>query len=154
MFIFILENLPLVGTYGPLLYSPSSINTLGDVRTSASCLLAKVLSSIFFRLLLVSSMANLKFMFACLFLVVLIFFQEIQSTEGRQLNSGMKKGSSELKTHVKITKFAEHNANESLPTKPPTQVVAKSQPPPSGHVEAFRPTSPGHSPGIGHFLQN
>ena len=97
-------------------------------------------------------MANLKFKIACFFLVVLIFSQEIQSIEGRQLDLGMKRGSSELETHVKImgketTKFAEHNANKSLPPTPPTQA-------PSFHMQDFRPTTPGHSPGVGHSLQN
>ncbi|KAL6339234.1 hypothetical protein AAG906_024385 [Vitis piasezkii] len=104
-------------------------------------------------------MANFKFIIACLFLAVLIFSQEIQSTEGRQLNLGMNKGSPELQTHVKImgketTKVVEHHANKSLPAAPTTQVVAGSQPPPSGLVEDFRPTTPGHSPGVGHSLQD
>lgn len=105
-------------------------------------------------------MANFKFIFSCSFLVVLVFFQEIQSMEGRLLNFGMKKGSLELETPIIImgreaAEFDEHIANESLPTSPPhAQVVARSQPPPSGHVETFRPTSPGHSPGIGHSLEN
>ncbi|XP_043717579.1 precursor of CEP5-like [Telopea speciosissima] len=29
-----------------------------------------------------------------------------------------------------------------------------SPPPPPGHTEGFRPTAPGHSPGIGHSVQN
>ena len=81
-------------------------------------------------------MAGVKFIFAYLFLAVLIFSQEIQSIEGRQLNSGMKKGSLKLETHGKIlTKCDEHNENEYQPAIPPTPAVAKSQPPPSGRVE-------------------
>ena len=102
-------------------------------------------------------MANFMFIIASFFLVVLIISQEIQSTEGRQLKLGMKKGSPELETHIKImgketTKIAGHNISTPLPAAPTTQVVVESQTPPSRQVEAFRPTSPGHSPGVGHSL--
>lgn len=97
-------------------------------------------------------MANLKFAFACFFVLVLIFCQGTQSTEGRKLIAGMKKGYLELKTHVKLM---EKETTKSLPTTSPSdQIAANSQPPASDHAEAFRPTSPGHSPGIGHSLQN
>ena len=104
-------------------------------------------------------MANPKFIIACFFLIMLIFCQEIQSSEGRPF-LGMKREFSELETdYVKIigketTKSGEHNANKSLPTAPPTPAVAESQTSPSGHVHDFRPTTPGHSPGVGHSLQN
>ena len=98
-------------------------------------------------------MANLKFIIACLFLAVLTVSQEIQSTEGRQLKLGMKKGSLELETHVKIV--VKHDDKKSLPAAPTTQEVAESQPPPLGRGEEdFRPTTPGHSPGVGHSVQN
>lgn len=38
------------------------------------------------------------------------------------------------------------------PPPPPPTAVATSQPPPPGHADDFRPTAPGHSPGIGHSL--
>lgn len=37
---------------------------------------------------------------------------------------------------------------------PPSQAVGKTQPPPPDHVVDFRPTTPGHSPGVGHSIQN
>ena len=91
-------------------------------------------------------MANFKFMISSLFLVLLVISHEIQYSEGRQLKLGMKKGSPELETddHIKIM------GKETI-----TRVMVESQPPPSRQVEAFRPTAPGHSPGVGHsFLQN
>lgn len=38
------------------------------------------------------------------------------------------------------------------PPPPPPTAVATSQPPPAGHADDFRPTAPGHSPGIGHSV--
>lgn len=100
-------------------------------------------------------MANLvKFIIASLFLaVLLIFSQEIQSTEGRQLNLGMKKASLELETHVKI--IIKHHAKKSLPAAPTTQAAAVAESQPRDRLETdFRPTTPGHSPGVGHSVQD
>ncbi|KAH7520154.1 hypothetical protein FEM48_Zijuj08G0114300 [Ziziphus jujuba var. spinosa] len=42
------------------------------------------------------------------------------------------------------------------PTVPPSVVIGSSQapPPPAHGVSDFRPTTPGHSPGAGHSIQN
>ncbi|XAR57811.1 hypothetical protein NMG60_11026080 [Bertholletia excelsa] len=41
-----------------------------------------------------------------------------------------------------------------LPTASSPSVDESTQPSPPGHIDSFRPTTPGRSPGIGHFLQN
>lgn len=83
-------------------------------------------------------------MIASFFLLVLVISQDIQSTEGRQLKLGMKKGSPELETdHTKI-----------MGKETTARVMVESQAPPSRQVEAFRPTAPGHSPGVGHSLHS
>ncbi|KFK32740.1 hypothetical protein AALP_AA6G282700 [Arabis alpina] len=37
---------------------------------------------------------------------------------------------------------------------PPSPLAESLQPPPSHGVDTFRPTAPGHSPGIGHSVHN
>lgn len=59
----------------------------------------------------------------------------------------------------KRDKTAYANEGVQLPTAPliPLNevVVVESPPPPTtGNVNDFRPTTPGHSPGVGHSLQN
>ena len=52
------------------------------------------------------------------------------------------------------------NAIPTAPPPPPSDqqaVIGASQPPPppAGHdINNFRPTVPGHSPGVGHSIQN
>ncbi|KAK9284660.1 hypothetical protein L1049_023836 [Liquidambar formosana] len=117
-------------------------------------------------------MAQIKLIFACVFL--LIFSQEIQPIEGRHLKLGKKNELPKLlQTHskflVKETNIAEDisklnddstnktvHANEPPPPTAPGQVVDESTPPPplGRGVDDFRPTAPGHSPGVGHSLEN
>lgn len=72
----------------------------------------------------------------------------------------MKKGSPEPETHIETmgqepVNISEPNTSKTLPAAPATQEVVESQPLASGQVEAFRPTTPGHSPGVGHsFIQD
>ncbi|KAG8384398.1 hypothetical protein BUALT_Bualt04G0113900 [Buddleja alternifolia] len=88
--------------------------------------------------------------------------EKIQSTEGRNLKF---KNKNEPQTHTKISiKFSGHSktlpkdcsnmtacGNEAAIMPPPSSAGNESQPPPpSGHADDFRPTTPGHSPGIGH----
>lgn len=40
------------------------------------------------------------------------------------------------------------------PPTAPSDGVGESMPPPPKHADDFRPTAPGHSPGVGHSLQN
>lgn len=89
---------------------------------------------------------------------MLILCQEIQFSEGRASNLGMKRGFSELsmgKETIKLAHERNIDANKSLPTTvPSTQAVAESQTSPSVCTQVFRPTTPGHSPGVGHNLHN
>ncbi|KAL1212199.1 Precursor of CEP3 [Cardamine amara subsp. amara] len=68
-----------------------------------------------------------------------ILLQEIGSVEGRTL------------TKFTVTTAEEIGADSSVPPSPPAEPL---QPPPSHGVDTFRPTAPGHSPGIGHSVHN
>ncbi|KAL5752916.1 hypothetical protein ACOSP7_023101 [Xanthoceras sorbifolium] len=49
------------------------------------------------------------------------------------------------------------NTNDNLMSPPAAPSVAVGEslpPPPPRHADDFRPTAPGHSPGVGHSLQN
>ncbi|KAF8088823.1 hypothetical protein N665_0529s0020 [Sinapis alba] len=70
------------------------------------------------------------------FLLLLTIKQEFGSVEGRTLTMGT---SEEIST------------DGSVPLLPPVEPL---QPPPSHGVDTFRPTVPGHSPGIGHSVYN
>ena len=108
-------------------------------------------------------MAQTKLTFVILF-IILTFFQELRSIEGRHLKLGHINDIPKLHTHTKIsnkeTMSKTAYANEAVPTAPkaPIATVGESEtvpPPPSpGHVSDFRPTTPGHSPGVGHSIQN
>ncbi|KAM1048093.1 hypothetical protein ACFX2I_027291 [Malus domestica] len=110
---------------------------------------------------------------ACSFLVsLLILTWEIQSINARYLKSR----SSELqnlpiqnKPHENKTEdnaghksdlHGKSSTEASLVVSPPPpqsgQVggAAQPPPPPAHAVDDFRPTAPGHSPGVGHSLQN
>ncbi|KAK9285803.1 hypothetical protein L1049_025004 [Liquidambar formosana] len=93
-----------------------------------------------------------------------------ESIEGRLLKLGEKNDVPKLQTRskflVKETRKLGENlhgdstnetlfASESLRATPPSPAVNGAQAPvPPGHVDDFRPTTPGHSPGVGNFLQN
>ncbi|KAJ4714909.1 Precursor of CEP3 [Melia azedarach] len=117
-------------------------------------------------------MAQIKLTFVCL-LLVLIFSQEIQSIEGRNLKLERANELPKLQTYKKIAEKEPENISEQknnlhgdkYPTvsasnadlSPPTAPsvgVGESVPPPPKNAENFRPTAPGHSPGVGHSLQN
>ncbi|KAJ4714913.1 Precursor of CEP3 [Melia azedarach] len=119
-----------------------------------------------------NSMAQIKLTFVCL-LLVLIFCQEIQSIEGRNLKLERAKELPKLQTYKKIVKreaenISEHrnnlhgdkyptvNASDAALSPPtaPTVGAGEALPPPPKSAENFRPTAPGHSPGVGHSLQN
>ncbi|KAF3961813.1 hypothetical protein ACB098_02G166000 [Castanea mollissima] len=113
-------------------------------------------------------MAVSKLISAFLFLVF-ILSQQIQSIEGRHLREGKKSIEPiTIQTQTKIyeTETIKHGggfdgdnkSNEeinsvSLPTVP-TVNVSQPPPPPNRGVDDFRPTTPGHSPGVGHSIQN
>ena len=112
-------------------------------------------------------MALSKLISAFLFLVF-ILSQQIQSIEGRHLREGKQSIESKtIQTQTKIyeTETIKHDdrlhgddkSNEEITSvSPPTlPTVNVSQPPPTNRgVDDFRPTTPGHSPGVGHSIQN
>ncbi|GKU98993.1 hypothetical protein SLEP1_g11915 [Rubroshorea leprosula] len=119
-------------------------------------------------------MAQNKLFFAVFIFLSLIFILEIQSVEGRHL----KFHSEKLKTYKRFfAKETEETAKvvesrsslhaadkikavnadvQSPPAAPltPGAMAGASQAPPPRHVDNFRPTAPGHSPGIGHGIHD
>ncbi|CAK9152115.1 unnamed protein product [Ilex paraguariensis] len=119
-------------------------------------------------------MAQTKLLLCTLF-ITLVLSPEIPFSEGMDLNLGNKNGFPSLQSHnqnpEKVTKnTVEPNINlhgdstnkeayvhqavrVSTTPMPPSQALAKSRSQPLVQVEAFRPTTPGHSPGDGNSLQ-
>ncbi|KAM1134055.1 hypothetical protein ACFX13_044007 [Malus domestica] len=79
-------------------------------------------------------MAKAKLLFACVFLLALVLSSGIISTEARSMNTADPSNSN--------SEFIEPK-NPSI-SKPSYTVVAVKE------ANAFRPTTPGHSPGVGH----
>ncbi|KAK1307749.1 hypothetical protein QJS10_CPA09g00280 [Acorus calamus] len=77
-------------------------------------------------------MSGKKIMYTCILLLVLILSVEVLPSEGRELKH---------KVQVECAKCAV--AQEK-----------NSESEPSIDKQDFRPTAPGHSPGIGHSLKN
>ncbi|KAK9990594.1 hypothetical protein SO802_025579 [Lithocarpus litseifolius] len=113
-------------------------------------------------------MAQIKLIYAFLFLVF-ILSQQIQSIEGRHLREGKKNIESKtIQTQTKIykTETIKHGSvlhgddksieeiNSVSPPTLPTVSVSQPPPPPNRVVDDFRPTTPGHSIGVGHSIQN
>ncbi|XP_027346508.1 precursor of CEP3-like [Abrus precatorius] len=99
-------------------------------------------------------MAQNKFIFSMIFLALIIFSQQFQSIEGRYLkyDKGYK-DHDEMHGGNSATNAAT-SGNVSSPA-PSTMVGATGAAPPHGHdVDDFRPTTPGHSPGVGHSINN
>ena len=97
--------------------------------------------------------------FACGFLLLLIFTQEFPSIYGRPLNRGKNNEFQNHETHNRDMKIGNSTNGASLidasPNAPPSPVIGAAQPPPPSHgISDFRPTAPGHSPGVGHSIQN
>ncbi|XP_042493889.1 precursor of CEP3-like [Macadamia integrifolia] len=120
-------------------------------------------------------MANVKFIFAFVLLLAFAFSHAVNSVEGRHLKIGMTKVSNKKpitpteKIETSSTKVGENISSlrgVSKEFKPAAALVhmeatedanpavplinSPSPPPPPGQTEGFRPTAPGHSPGIGH----
>ncbi|KAL7141367.1 hypothetical protein ABFS83_08G048200 [Erythranthe nasuta] len=103
-------------------------------------------------------MAQKKMSIAFFFLVIIIISQKIQSTEGR--NFEVKGRIHEFQTHTKISSnkkcssmaLCGNEAAASTPPPPPPVATDTRPAPAPGHADDFRPTTPGHSPGIGHSL--
>lgn len=107
-------------------------------------------------------MALTKLTVAILILILTITF-EAQFVEGRHLKQRMvhKNTSGKVKGRNGTTYAQEALLTKPMAQIPPTQSQTKStvesqmQPPSPPHgADDFRPTAPGHSPGVGHAIQN
>ncbi|KAJ7944410.1 Precursor of CEP3 [Quillaja saponaria] len=108
--------------------------------------------------------------FTSIFFVFIFLSQHFHSIEGRYLNSATKSNHVDNQFYQKeTTNTRKHDSdiitnattatNVSSPAPPTHQVVGgagASPPPPSpSHgIDDFRSTAPGHSPGVGHSIQN
>ncbi|RHN42251.1 putative encoded peptide [Medicago truncatula] len=110
-------------------------------------------------------MAQNKSIFSMIFLGIIIFSQTFMSIDGRYLKSN--EGKQSLMKHNEASNddiihvsISISNA-EILNMTPPNMVVngatgesSPPPPPPGRDISDFRPTTPGHSPGIGHSIHN
>ncbi|XP_020206960.1 precursor of CEP5 [Cajanus cajan] len=100
-------------------------------------------------------MAQNKFIGSMIFLALIIFDQGFHSTEGRYVkhnesNQHLVKCKNHDEVHCGIS------ATNVYPLTPSTSMVdaTGAAPPPAHGVDDFRPTTPGHSPGVGHSVHN
>ncbi|KAJ4848668.1 hypothetical protein Tsubulata_041006 [Turnera subulata] len=113
-------------------------------------------------------MASTKMIHACISLLLILTLQ-LHSIEARNLKRESENEFPKLQTtgflENKTRKLLQENShlhvhdnsdkpvtNVSPPT-PPAPAVGQPAPPPGHRVDDFRPTAPGHSPGVGHSLQ-
>ncbi|KAK8606839.1 hypothetical protein V6N13_052595 [Hibiscus sabdariffa] len=91
-----------------------------------------------------------------LVLLSLVFSLEIQCIAGRHLILDQKQTRDTPTLDPKINGVSVNTYNTKSPPSPPTAVIEarENQAPPPKNNEDFRPTSPGHSPGVGHAVQN
>ncbi|CAL0311542.1 unnamed protein product [Lupinus luteus] len=106
-------------------------------------------------------MAQNKLFFSLILFALIILCQGFQSIEGRYLKSdqGIQKlmeSEHQDNVHGGISTSAPILINVSPPKLPSEANGATTVvPPPPGHgVDDFRPTEPGHSPGVGHSVHN
>ncbi|KAI5319349.1 Hypothetical predicted protein [Prunus dulcis] len=117
---------------------------------------------------------KLTFISYSLLSLLIILTWEIQPIDARPLNSRSKNELRNFQTHTKTHQNKLENNVDHIndfhgknPTEASTIVVASptppqggqvggaaQQPPPAHGVEDFRPTAPGHSPGVGHSIEN
>ncbi|CAI9110148.1 OLC1v1010124C1 [Oldenlandia corymbosa var. corymbosa] len=112
-------------------------------------------------------MARVTMILATLLIVITVISQNIQFIEGRNLslksktNAMMTTSSRGMgKTDINPMEDGVFAGTEPMSTPSAAAAVATLAPPPqppagsSGHADNFRPTAPGHSPGIGNAIQN
>lgn len=89
-----------------------------------------------------------KFSGIIFFVLMLILTNEVANIEGRKVMLGKKPQTAA----VKVMSLAEEGkatagSNVASPSRNAGQIISTKD---EGDVDAFRPTTPGHSPGIGH----
>nr|KYP66861.1 hypothetical protein KK1_013172 [Cajanus cajan] len=82
----------------------------------------------------------------CLVFVLLFLSYELVCIEGRGLKASSTKSPESVPVKPLSTTKGGVVANPSQ-----FQTIAKAL---NGYVDAFRPTTPGHSPGVGHSVNN
>ncbi|XP_010268866.1 PREDICTED: uncharacterized protein LOC104605702 [Nelumbo nucifera] len=113
-------------------------------------------------------MANVKSVLTCVSLLLLVFSHELRSIEGRHLSFAQKKESPNKKSAVINTESSptENTTSRSETTtrmvasidasgsplagQPENSQAALLAPSSDNNITDFRPTTPGHSPGVGH----
>ncbi|CAI8609254.1 unnamed protein product [Vicia faba] len=110
-------------------------------------------------------MAQNKNILSLIFLALIVFNQGFNSIEGRYLksnenNQSLVKHNETNDDDIIHVSLSVSNTSTLTNISPPNVVVngatgEPSLPPPPVHdVNDFRPTAPGHSPGIGHSIHN
>ncbi|KAK7307617.1 hypothetical protein VNO77_40842 [Canavalia gladiata] len=91
-------------------------------------------------------MAPNKFFFYLILFTLIIFCQGFHSVLGRYLrpDEGIQQ-----QMHGVISM-----ENDVSPPTPPSEVVGMPPAAPGRDVDNFRPTAPGHSPGVGHSIHD
>ncbi|KAK7386456.1 hypothetical protein VNO78_26695 [Psophocarpus tetragonolobus] len=79
----------------------------------------------------------------CLLLVLLFLSHELLSSEGRNLRQSIQSPDASFST--KAMNIATHTTKSTIDSTSYRSIRSLQ-----GDVEAFRPTTPGHSPGVGH----
>lgn len=104
---------------------------------------------------------NISILSFIFFALILIFSQPFESIEGRYLNSNEGKIKVHINEDVVYSGISISNVATLTNMSPPSVVVNGatgggdlSPPPLVRDVDDFRPTTPGHSPGIGHSIHN
>ncbi|KAK7367519.1 hypothetical protein VNO80_09532 [Phaseolus coccineus] len=89
----------------------------------------------------------------CLLFVLLFLSYELLCIEGRSLKATTTTTTTSPKSvsAVKAMSTATNTKKGVVAKQNQLESFAKSL---SGYVEAFRPTTPGHSPGVGHSINN
>ena len=82
-------------------------------------------------------------MMTCALLVFLIICHEVVHMEGRNLKS--RRSTHEKSTSTSFSINNEANQGNVMHQEESSKVE---------HIDDFRPTSPGHSPGVGHSINN
>lgn len=113
-------------------------------------------------------MTNMKFLGFCAFVIALIMCNEIVSVEGRHLkhvrhhcqkqcsksSKGKLLGLSQTRPLETKGKLQDGVLNAAAAAGGASSSSYETNVSKADHTEDFRPTAPGHSPGVGHSVHN
>lgn len=83
-----------------------------------------------------------------------LFKKETNEVADKNSNLHGKSTSRTANESVPVAPLPKMVPMSQMPPSPPSQTGNKTRVAPTGHADDFRPTTPGHSPGVGHSLQN